>query len=174
MLKYYFAKFGSPLTRRGRLTFGVIMIALLLMMSIGLAYPDTITEDDALAWIHRVGDQVVAETLVKINNDTPAVTLPATIYLLDGRDLVVSHDPKSIDVSLPPYIHYTIQLPDERVKDFAPRGPSPLRVVISLIAGATIAVVADEMLQLAPLVKQAAAVGLGAGGGLAVYLFWSP
>ena len=162
------------ITQRGKLAVWLIIAALLLMLSVGLAYPDTITVDDALAWIHRVGDITVAETLVKINNGTPEVALPSTIYLLDGRDLVVTHGPKEIEVSLPPYIHYTIQLTDERVKDFAPGGPSPWRVVVSLIAGATIAVVADEMLSLAPIAKQAVAVGLGAGGGLAVYLFWSP
>lgn len=95
-------------------------------------------------------------------------TLPETTYMLDGNDLVVTHNPKWILADDGEGIRFKIFLDDVRLKNFAPK-EKVWPAILGIISGALISVVADEVLPLAPFAKQAAATCIGAAGGIAVW-----
>jgi hypothetical protein len=131
------------------------------------------TQEQALAKIAEWGPDATARKIVALDfilQAQPLVMLPETITLLDGRDLVLAHDPKWITVDVSPYLHYTILLDDKRIAGFVPK-PNVWSVVVSVVVSALVVMTAEETLPLGPGLKQLSAVGIGSAAGLLTYLF---
>ena len=108
--------------------------SLLLLLVVALAWAAPITHDEALAKIAEWGPDKTADKIVALDSilqATPLVTLPQEVFLLVGRDLVITRDPKFITVDVAPsisllgevekpWIHYEIVLEDRTVRNFVP------------------------------------------------------
>jgi hypothetical protein len=110
---------------------------------------------------------LAAVTFAQEKETPPKITLPEIVYILDGNDLVVTHEPKFILVEQPTTT-FKILLDDQRMKNFVPK-EKVWPVLLGILSGTILSVVADEILPLRPFAKQAAAAGISTAGGIVVW-----
>lgn len=155
----------------------VVVVALLVALSAALGAQDVQTEPTPVLDFGNVGFDG-GPTVWLVDFADPQATLPETLYLLDGRDLVVHYNPGFVLVDVPPYVtdqgkvpelQFKIMLEDKRLKDFAP-AEKIWPTLAGLLVAALGSTVAEAVLPLGPFTKEAASVGVGFALGAGVWL----
>jgi hypothetical protein len=116
---------SEPLFRN--LLIGTIVL-LGLAVAAAFVYPEPMTMDQAKAWAATASADDVARKLVALETilqAQPVVVQQPQLYVLDGRDLVVSGGMTTLEVPFPGKdgplkLHYTIMPADRRIPGFAP------------------------------------------------------
>lgn len=112
----------------------------------------TPAEQAALAEVQAKGDAWAAQRVAALEyilSTKPTVTLPETVKVLQGRDLIVSYDPPYVELvipprkeGLPPEIDWKVLLPTNESKSFVPSPGTPwwfwLAVLGAAIGGAAL------------------------------------
>lgn len=154
-----------------------LVIALMLLVAASAFAQDVQTEPTPALDLGSIGPDG-APLVWLVDFADPQATLPETLYLLDGRDLVVHHNPGFILVDVPPYVtdqgkvpelQFKIMLDDVRLKDWAP-AEKIWPTLAGLLVAAVGSTVAEAVLPLGPFTKEAASVGVGFALGAGVWL----
>lgn len=140
--------------------------------------PPQMEYKDFLSMVLELGPEKTAALVFDVTDILtvdPVAHFPQTLYVLEGRDLHIVHNPQEIEITatLPgatkPGIDYHIPFANETVKDFVP-ARSPWPIIAAIVVASLGGMLSDELLPFPPVLKQLAAVGVGAAAGGITFL----